>query len=169
MAGVVHVKIEYDEDNELGDVSDEIHDERVRHGSAYYRYFKDIYDSVLVEHGNDDTTNLENPYYTKEFLDYALEFLLPYYGLWSAVVLIDFGLYRESNATAENWFKTVKVDVFKKTLRDNPARFVQKMETYLLGRLKNRKFTTLTARQRKRRVEKKNLDRAKEVWKDCKG
>lgn len=63
MSTGILVKIENNEDNDPIDAPDDIHDGRIRHGSAYYRFFKDIYNSVLAEHENDDTANELNPYY----------------------------------------------------------------------------------------------------------
>lgn len=132
------LKIEYDNDEEAADPPDEdrfqdkTQDEGIWHGSAFYTFFKAIYDPRLADNES-EAPNLKNVYYAKDFVVYVLEHLLPHYSLWSAVILIDFGLYRDSNATAENWFKTVKVDVFKKMLRNNSAGFIQQTELHLLS------------------------------------
>ena len=50
-------------------------------------------------------------------------------------------MLRDSNATAENWFKIVKVDLFDSESKLRAPRFIQRLESILEGRLKERKYS----------------------------
>jgi len=47
--------------------------------------------------------------------------LMPYFSLWSAMILTKVGLYRDSNATIENYYKILKHYKFehKKRMRQD--------------------------------------------------
>lgn len=133
----------------------------LRHGSPFYRLFKSIYDRTLAELGN-GKVDANNSFYSTEFILCLLDHILPFFPLWSSIVLKDFGLLRESNASVENWFKIVKKDVLDRNSNISAPRFVHKMESLLRPRFRDRKFSLKTERQT--RKNKTNPELQEEIW-----
>ena len=75
-----------------------------REQSKYYQVFFSLYKEVI--HIN----NLyeDNALYKPEFITYLLNELLPYYPLWSGLLIKDFGIRRNCNAAVESWNKIIK-------------------------------------------------------------
>lgn len=143
----------------------------VRHSSPFYKTFAEV--KHTVEQALSDELSVcekqtVNRYYSPEFLDYMLEYLLPYFPLWSAFVLTKFNLARDSNASVENYFKIVKKDILRKELRIPAPRFIRTMESLLDGRLRDRKYIIQKkwSNPKKRNPDAPEL--AVETWKDGK-
>lgn len=138
---------------------------RQRRESPYYEAFHDIISSTRASKTN--IGKKINEFYSEELILNLDEYIMPYFPIWSAVTLRQFGLSRDSNACVENWFKVVKADIFQTKLHVPATRFIQKMETYLVGRLREREYTLKTNRQMKNKLItatnkqiKKKLNRA---------
>jgi len=50
-------------------------------------------------------TDIENDFFSQKFLRYVGDFLMPYFPLWSAMILTKVGLYRDSNAAKKTIIK----------------------------------------------------------------
>ena len=126
-----------------------------RHGSPFHKLFYDIFKVINEkETANEKEKEEENPYYSKEFFEYLLEYLMPYFPMWSAVVLCYLGLTRDSNAVVENYFKWVKCEVWRKKMKNLIPRYIIKAEGLLEPKLLERELGTDTERQKKQRPKR---------------
>ena len=149
-----------------------------RKESPFYIFFKRIYDSCTKKFSQDGSgdsqTNkysTDNIYYSEQFMDYLLTYILPYFPLWSAVILCQLDLLRDSNATVENYFKIIKAIVFRNKLRILAPRFVAKMKKLLHGWLLERKYSLNTTRQEstvRKQTASTNPELSAEQWKPVK-
>ena len=61
-----------------------------RHGSPFHKLFYDIFKVINEkETANEKEKEEENPYYSKEFFKYLLEYFMFYFPMWSAVILCE--------------------------------------------------------------------------------
>lgn len=133
------------------DEEQQVHDD-TRKDSPFFKLFSHIKDSVLKE---SDYFNKQNIFYSEAFIKYLLEFLLPYYPLWSGVLIQKFGLTRDTNAPVENYWKIEKHTNLEGKKRILAPRYIQKKESFQLQKVREREFTLKTTRTIKNREEKK--------------
>lgn len=91
---------------------------------------------------------------------------MPYFPLWSAVAISQYGLSRDSNAPIENYFKILKHNILDGETRIPAPRFITKNLEIIQARLKERQFPLTTSRQ-KRQIEKvipDDEETAVETW-----
>lgn len=134
-----------------------------RKASPYYRAFKQIEISAL---DRCSTIPVSNPFSSTDLFEYVAEFLLPYFPLWSAVAISQYGLSRDSNAPIENYFKILKHNILDGETRIPAPRFITKNLEIIQARLKERQFPLTTSRQ-KRQIEKvipDDEETAVETW-----
>lgn len=55
-----------------------------------------------------EENSVKNKFYLPAFMDYFEEYMLPYFPLFSAIIIQEFGHFRESNAAIENYFRNLK-------------------------------------------------------------
>lgn len=135
-----------------------------RKASPYYRAFKRIEISAL---DRCSTIPVSNPFFSTDLSEYVAEFLLPYFPLWSAVAISQYGLSRDSNAPIENYFKILKHNILDGETRIPAPRFISDNLEIIQARLKERQFPLTTSRQ-KRPIEKvipDDEETAVETWK----
>lgn len=134
-----------------------------RKASPYYQAFQQIKINVL---NRCSTIPVSNPFFSADFFEYVTEFLLPYFPLWSAVAIAQFGLSRDSNAPIENYFKILKHNILDGETRIPAPRFITKNLSIIQARLKERQFPHTTSRQ-KRKIElliPDDEETAEETW-----
>lgn len=119
-----------------------------RQQSRFYTLFSVKYKEVLEM---SDFESMENNLYLPAFIMYLIDELLPYYPLWSGIVIKDFGIRRHSNAAVENWNKIIKYYLFDGVMRQLIPRAVRTLAKNVQNRLAQRKYDTLTTRQVKNR------------------
>jgi len=73
--------------------------DRTRRKSPFYETY-DIFTTVLAE--KNETGGKPNENYCPAFIQYLINHLMSYYGLWSALEICKFGILRDSNAAVEN-------------------------------------------------------------------
>lgn len=140
------------EDNQEGEVLPP-EDEGKKKSSMYYQHFLKIKNDILK---NCDLTEEPNEFFSEKFSKYVLEFLMPYFPVWSGVGLKRFGLTRDCNATAENGFKILKHQVLEKEKHIMIPRLLQKNEEVIESKIKERKFPLKTTRQLKNEAKKES-------------
>ena len=118
----------------------------VRKKLPYYGYFNNALTDTF-ETTNDNLTEQKNEYYVPAFVEYLLKEYMAYYPLWSAINLKQFNLTRDSNTAVENWFKIVKHYIFEMKMKQKIARFMQKMESLIIVKIKARIFELKPIRQ----------------------
>ncbi|XP_066585532.1 metacaspase-2-like [Prorops nasuta] len=110
---------------------------------------------------------IKNPFFCDRFLKYLLSKILPYFPLWSAIIIKIFKIRRDSNAAVENWFKIVKNNIFKKKLKLSIVHFIEEMSTVIAGSLKHRRYELITERQkRNNKLRNSGPEMVKEHWVD---
>lgn len=149
------------EDRSTSDVEDI--ESGLRHGSPFYKHFHGIMESVGNKMNNKKCCNNEkaNKYFLPEFLRYLMEYYMPFFPLWSAIIICCFNITEDTNQAVESWFKTLKHFIHQLKTRIQVARFVQQLAENIKPRLM-RRYSLTTERQRKNRIEKK-LNETKSV------
>lgn len=127
-------------------------DKHLRHGSPFYGFFNNIKKKVTL---CADETLPVNDCYFPEFIDYLIEYILPFFPLWSGVVLQHFGIVRDSNNIVENWFKIVKNLIFLNQTGILLPRFIRKLSDYVISRLITRLYSRKTSKQKENDKKKK--------------
>lgn len=126
--------------------------EDARKNSPFYIYFNHVKNNILKK---TEYYSQKNIFYNESFLNYFFEFLIPYYPLWSAIILIRFGLTRDSNASVENVWKIEKCIIMKNKLRVLATRYIMRKEKLLSSRIKERLFSLKSAKVQKNRKKKR--------------
>ena len=177
------------EDTELDCADDRTQDEFIYvvetqkycHSSPHWAYFNKATENALnkcrekgefVENQKlGDKYQKKNPYWQQNFLDYVLEYLMPYFSLWSASIICRLNILRDSNAKVENYFKWVKNELGRKKINNKAPRFIMSLEELVDPRLKQIEFSSITTRQSRNRYEREeeNLLYKKSCEKRCKG
>lgn len=146
------IKIEAHDTPDQVDVDDpEDIETALRHGSPFFQHFHVIMTQITNENKNQQcrAESTKNMFYLPSFLDYILEYYMPFFPLWSALVICTFGILRDSNQPVENWFKNMKYLIFPLKSSIQVARFVRVLADNILPRLLERKYSLKTERQRK--------------------
>lgn len=70
-------------------------EKKLRHGSPFYRYFNEIYIAEkakisIVNSRHEELEKIENLFYCPQFIEYVLEHIMPFFPLWSALIMSDF-------------------------------------------------------------------------------
>ncbi|XP_066583776.1 repetitive organellar protein-like [Prorops nasuta] len=160
--------LDYDIDPEFLNISCDDYKEdntndTLRAQSPFYKDFFKIYENILAAK---NSTNESNPYYSQSFVIYLLNYIMPFYSMWSAMVIFELNLLRDSNAPIENYFKILKENLFNKEKKVIVPRFIQRSEELLEGRLRNFNCDLRTTRQRKNCANiLNNIETAEEIWK----
>lgn len=92
------------------DFGDSKEDIKKRRDLPYFEIFKDRANLVMK---NAEVTGEVNPFYANLLMNYAINYFLPYFPLWNASIISEFGLLRYSNAAAENFFKLLKHSLYQ--------------------------------------------------------
>lgn len=163
-SGACHEPTTKELDDLLGNTSaeDEKEEEPIdmpvsRNESPFHVHFNSIYENTVAQ----ETGENEKPFYNEAFISYLLNELLPFFPLWSALIIQRFGITRDSNAPAENWFKIIKFLVFNNEMKQVIPRFIQKSESLLWGRFQKKKYGMKTTRQSQRMCTSKELQPSK--------
>uniref|UniRef100_A0ABD2X9L6 Ubiquitin-like protease family profile domain-containing protein n=1 Tax=Trichogramma kaykai TaxID=54128 RepID=A0ABD2X9L6_9HYME len=119
--------------------------------SLYYKSFLQLKKKIIRHSECDETVN---EYYSEDLMKYFTEYLTVYFSLWSAGSIVQFGILRDSNASAENGFNILKNNVFKNQKRVTIPRFIQHNEPIIRGKIKEREFPLTTTRQKKNKFKK---------------
>ncbi|CAG9790408.1 unnamed protein product [Diatraea saccharalis] len=154
-ASVINVN-DYDSDEENKDFENNFQKD-----SLYYKYFEQIYNSIC------DTADKKeeiNEYYYPEIVKYILNKWLPLFPLWSAVLIQQCDILRDSNAAVENWHKIMKSYIYGREQNMAIQRFIHRQAELLTARIRDRKFSLKTERQ-KNNVKKQIDERSEEKWK----
>lgn len=114
--------------------------------SSYYQHFAKLKETIIKDTAV--TKNL-NPFYSKKFEIYFIEYLLVYYPIWSAVGIKVFELSRDSNVSAENGFKITKHFILKKELKVLLPRLISKVKVMIRAKLLERRFGKLSTLKQK--------------------
>lgn len=137
-------------------VEDNSEIENGRAGSPFYKIGNAIRIEVLnvskLYENKNRTENLKlNDFFCVKFLNYLLNFVLPYFPVWSASILKIFDILRDSNATVISYFNIVKHVIFQHKKHLPIPRFISHIEKLLHGWLLQRQYTVRTERQKKTR------------------
>lgn len=99
-------------------------EETLRSQSPFYNHFKHIVEYAYVS----NTLGDKNPYYIPELAEKILKQYLPFFPLWSGVLLqepdrnVTEGSNRDTNAVVERHFATIKNEILHKEKNINPAK-----------------------------------------------
>lgn len=163
--GSPNIKIEADDStSDQVDVDDpEGIEAALRHGSPFYKHVQVIMIRTMKENNSQQcgAESTENIYYLPSFLEYILEHYMPFFPLWSALVIRAFGILRDSNQPVENWFKNMKYLIFPLKSRIQVARFVQALVDNILPRLLERTYSLNTELQQKNKLKTKKQRKRK--------
>ena len=86
---------------------------------------------------------------------HLLDELLPYYPLWSGIVIKKFGIRRNSNACVESWNKIIKQFVFDGKMEQLIPRAITTLKENICQRLLQREYDCRTTRQQNNNLIKK--------------
>ncbi|XP_025994314.1 sentrin-specific protease 3-like [Solenopsis invicta] len=92
---------------------------------------------------------MKNHLFVPQFMTYLIDELLPYYPLWSAILIKEFDIRRHLNAAVENWHKIIKHYLFDGKMRQLIPRAINTLAKNVHNRLLQRKYGTRTTRQMK--------------------
>jgi len=156
-------EFDFSQTNDKPNDNERLNDQSKRRNSPYFKIFDSIKADVLREN---NVAAPKNKWYSPKLIKYVFEYLLPYFCLWSAVVIRRFNMTRDSNAPIENYFKITKQQLHESKMHVPATRFIQKSEPFIRARLKERKFDMISTRQKKRKcVIDENIT---ETWKRTK-
>jgi len=142
---VIDEDVNFDKAGEtIEDIAETV--DKTRKESPFYKTFNDIFTTVLAE--KNETGGKPNENYCPAFIQYLINHLMPYYGLWSALEICKFGILRDSNAAVENYQKIIKHYIYEDKSNIPAPRFIQKQADYLETRLLERKYSFTTTRQK---------------------
>ncbi|KAL7288137.1 hypothetical protein TKK_0017799 [Trichogramma kaykai] len=159
-----------EEENEENDAQLENNDEKYEENndekndcktkkSLYYISFKQFKRKILRK---SKLTQVRNSYYSEGLVKYVTEYLMIYFSLWSATAISQFGILRDSNASAECGFNILKNFLFRNQRTVEIPRLIQENEKNIRAKLKERQYSLKTTRQKE-----KNFKMAKvpvEFW-----
>ena len=120
--------------------------------SPFYKYFDEVYKTTLI---NIDLMRQKNKQYSPDFMNYLMTTLMPYFPLWSALMIKEFKITRDTNATVENWWKIEKFFNFDGVKKILAPRYIQEKESVLEQRLRERELDLVTTRQDRNKIKKK--------------
>ena len=123
-----------------------------REQSEFYQEFYEIFVDVTE---NSKVTNEVNALKAPAFIKYLLNELLPYFPLWSAIVIKEFGIRRNSNACVESWNKIIKHFIFDGKMRQLIPRAISTLETNIRNRLRLREYDRRSTRQQENQIKSK--------------
>lgn len=109
------------------------------HSTNFFQSLKKL-DSKYI------ATRDENEHYSENLTKHLFEFWLPYYPLFSALILKRIGYTRGSNASIENKWRHVKRNVLRSKLRLPASVYIREIEPYILTDLANRGGSFKTSR-----------------------
>jgi len=155
-------EFDFSQINDRPDDIECLNDQSKRRNSPYFKIFYSIKANVLREN---NVAAPQNKWYSPKFIKYVFEYLLPYFCLWSAVVIKRFDMTRDSNASIENYFKIVKQQLHENKMHIPATRFIQKNEPFIRARLQKRKFNLTSTRQKNRKRVIDDAENATETWK----
>lgn len=141
-------EFDFSQTDDRPDDIERLNDASKRRNSPYFKIFNSMKDNILHEN---NVAAPKNTWYSSKFINYIFEFLLPYFCLWSAVVIKRFNITRDSNAPIENYFKIVKQHLNENKMHVPATRFIQRNEPFIRTRLKERKFDLTSTRQKNRK------------------
>lgn len=133
--------------------------------SLYYEQFLNVYNQLLEDFPCANAETCE--YYQPGFILYLLNTWMPYFPLWSALVIKQFNILRDSTSSVENWHRLVKHLIFGGEKKILAARFAQQQEKLLPNRLIDRDFSLETERQKlkpKSLPKERTDETAEEFW-----
>ena len=105
-----------------------------------------------------NTDNQSNKFYLSSFVNYVQNEFLPYYPLWSGILIERFDIRRYSNATVESWNKIIKCFVFDGIMRQIIPRAISTLLENIVNRIIKRNYDWRTSRQRRNNLLKKLED-----------
>lgn len=152
-------------EKEIDELELDKHDKVIRKNSPYFIFFNQIYKTIvskakLIESVMKTKKEplLENRFYNPNFFKYLLGFIMPYFPLWSACMLKDLNVLRNSNATVEIFFNIVKNKLLHGNLHLEMARFINIMHQYVLDLVQQQQFSNQTTRQLMNKIKKRLLE-----------
>ena len=120
--------------------------------SPFYKYFDKAYQTTLM---NVDLLGEKNKNYSLDFINYSMTTLIPYFPLWSAVLIKEYKITRDTNATVENWWKIEKYFNFNGVKKMLAPRYIQDKESVLKQRLRERELDLITTKQDRNKNQKR--------------
>lgn len=93
---------------------------------------------------------------------------IPIFPMWSGVMLWAVeGISRDSNATIENWFRTVKENVLQGRKRLAPGNFIRQVHKVIKGRVREYEATMKPVLRKKgsQLLSTENIELHEETWK----
>lgn len=126
--------------------------------SPYYEAFSNI-KNLIFEDVELTYTTEENPFYSVSFIEYLIDHIMPYFAIWSAAGISQLGLARASNATAENAIKLYKYTTLDGEKKNLIPRMIQKSETMIQSKLKERDYPLITSRRQSNRKMKNSKEK----------
>lgn len=139
-------------------------------------YYKDFFKIRETTEQTVKVTDKENKFYAPELINYLMEFLVPYFDLWSATCIAEFNLKRDCNASVESYFKIYKYFLLNGMKHLLAPRFIMLSQKYKDARLTERTLHLKSSRserkmsrkKKEKQVETEEFDREIEVWVDKK-
>jgi len=145
----INHQVTNESNNEDKDYSEEINkflcESETRNSMMYCRFQsikEDVKSSVLLDCSL-CYENINNEYYDESYLNEFIVKCIPFLALWTPIMnnKVDNGIeIRQSNATIESWFKTVKVDILDGDRRWKCGRFLKLMRERVMNAHKQIKY-----------------------------
>lgn len=119
------------------------------------KFYQDFFKVRQQIHQSNDR-KVKNDFYNPKFINYLLDELLPYYPLWSGIIICKFNIRRNSNASVESWNKYIKRYLFDGQMRQLIPRALMTLKKNVVNLLKRRKYDLRTTRQLNNALKKRN-------------
>lgn len=132
--------------------------------NPFYIEFRKIYDKEMLRKHEVACGSEKNDMYSEGWILYLLNFFLPKFPLWSAILIQELDKIRDSNASIENFFKILKYQYFNGVENIPAPRFIQEFEKLLRGLLLQRIYPLETTNQleKRKKLEKAENDKKEE-------
>ena len=121
--------------------------------SPFYGHFKHVSETAKLLGSDEAESPDQNEYYSPKLVDYFVKSLMPYFPLWSALLLHD--MSHDTNAVVENWMGAFKAMILNKRTSLRPGEIVEELRKSLKGRTRRHGL-------KKRKTKKGSCD--EESW-----
>lgn len=114
----------------------------------FYIFFNEIRQEMVK---NTILTEVLNKFYLPKFIEYLFTFLLPYFPLWSSIVLLRLGIRHDSNAPIETNWGLIKNNILQGKRNISAQVYIKEIEPFISADIVRRK---ISLKRISRRVEK---------------
>ncbi|CAC5369043.1 unnamed protein product [Mytilus coruscus] len=120
-----------------------------------------------VEINEKDITKEKNVYCILPAMT-VIDSYIPIFPMWSGIMLLEVeGITRDSNATIENWFRTMKENILQGRKRLAPGNFIRQIHKVIKGSVREYEATMKPVLRKKgvKLQSTENIELHEETWK----